>query len=568
MDSIETIIKTAILAEHHHAPDDVPITRPKEEYGDYSSPVSIGLSKTLKQEATNVAQVLAKRISADDHEHFVKSATVAGQGFINIMMSDTWYEAQLEQQMAPSPMLKGKKYIIEYSSPNIAKPMHVGHLRTTILGQVLVNLFRLVGGEVVAWSHPGDWGVQFGKLLVAWRKWGDEKALEEHPIGELLRVYVQFHQEEKNDPAIEGQGKAAFNALQQGDPELHHLWQHFTDLSMQEFNQMYALLGVSFDVWRGESAYNNKLHALVQKALKSGVAIKSDGAIIIPLDQPGVPPVLIQKSDGATLYATADLVTAEERVVEYHPDEMIYVVGNEQTLHLTQVFAAAEKLAKAGAYGPNFTLPKLTHVSYGFFRLTTGKMSTRQGELIRLDEVINQAILEAETMLKTKSPDLADNERAELAKNIGIAAVKYTDLQHDRHTDVVFDWSKMFALEGNSIVYLLYTNARCNSLLREAAKVEDTGGETEEWTSHEKQLLKTLLELEVSVHKSVTNYDPHHLLDHVFHVASDFSRFYNSDSILKAPGPVRTRRLKLVERTRSQLKLLFDLLGVEAPQKL
>ncbi len=559
------IMQKAVNDAGYEAPADLVVTRPKQEFGDYATPVALSLAKETKQKPEGIAQKIVAELRKNT---LVESAESAGPGFINLNLSEQWLEQQLGQDQFSADLLKGRKYIIEYSSPNIAKPMHVGHLRATILGQVLVNLFHSLGGEVTAWSHPGDWGTQFGKLLVAWQKWGDEAALNKHPVDEMLRIYVKFHQEAEKDESLNNEARAALKALQQGDKALTSLWQRFTELSTDEFQQTYHLLGVSFDVWRGESAYNDRLHDLVKKALAAGVAETSEGAIIISLDEQNLPPFLIQKSDGASLYATSDLVSIAERTNEYRPDELIYVVGNDQSLHFQQLFAAAKRLTKAGVYSAHFALPKLAHVSFGLFRLVSGKMSTRKGETIRATDVVDEAIKQAESMLKDKNPDLSTSERQSLAQDIGIAAVKYTDLQHDRHTDVVFDWDKMFSLEGNSIVYLFYANARINSLLKESTKAKPSETKTEGWSVHERKLLFTALELGDALKKSVAEYDPHFLLNHAYALANDFSRFYNSDQILKAPGPVRERRLALTKMVQQQLNLIFDILGVKAPERL
>lgn len=565
--SVSDTVSRAIQSAGFEAPEWLTITRPEPDFGDYATSVALPLAQGTAESPQDVANRIAAILRQD---HQFADVSVAGPGFINIRMSNAWFSTMAQAPVSINQSLHGKRYIIEYSSPNIAKPMHVGHLRTTVLGQTLVNVFRYLGAEVVAWSHPGDWGVQFGKLIVAWQKWGDAPALQKHPIDELLRVYVKFHHEAKDHPELEDEGRAVFKALQAGNQAYHALWEQFSALSREEFDQMYAMLGVKFDQWRGESTYNDQLHALVQNALHAGVAKESDGAVVIPLDDRTIPPVLIQKSDGATLYATADLVSIQTRMLEYHSDEIIYVVGNEQTLHLQQVFAAAAKLAQAGVYGPHVVLPQLTHVSYGFFRLASGKMSTRAGEIIRLEDVINQAIEEAHKMLKEKSPELGDADRHALAKEIGVGAVKYTDLGHDRHTDVVFDWQKMFSLEGNSIVYLLYTNARCNSLLKEASAFYSPKDLAEDvaWSPHERRLLLTLLQQGEAIAKSVRSYDPHHILDHVYQVASAFSRFYNHDPILKSSPNVRARRLRLTKQVQNQLQLLFDWLNISAPERL
>ncbi len=562
---ISSILSKAIVNAGFSSPDVVPYTRASAERGDFATSVAFGLAKTSGITSGDLAAKIVTELQKNDS---IASAESAGAGFINFSLTDSWIADQLNQFNGFEHILTGRKYIIEYCSPNIAKPMHVGHLRTTILGQVLVNLYRALGAEVVAWSHPGDWGVQFGKLILGWEKWGNEADLEVNPIDELLRVYIKFHQEAKLNSALDSQAKETFRSLQNGDRHYLSFWQRFSDLSLIEFNRMFDLLGVKFDIWRGESAYNEDLQPLVDLSLEKGVAQISDGAVIIPLEGEKTP-MLIRKSDGATLYATSDLVSIASRVEEIHPDEIIYVVGHEQSLHLKQLFLAAEKLSDAGVYGAGFVLPKLTHVSYGFFRLTSGKMSTRQGEMIRLDEVLDQAIIKADELLVSKQSALSDNERRELAQKIGIAAVKYTDLVHDRQTDVVFDWSKMFALDGNSIIYLFYAFARCNSLLREAGEDHvQHQDQTMPWESLERELVLELAEFQTALQKSINNYDPHHLLNHAYNVASQFSRLYNNLPILKSEEPFRSRRLKLTHAVKDRLQFVFNVLGVDAPERL
>lgn len=561
---LSTLINKAISDAGYASPDVIPLVRGGEIRGDFATSVAFGLAKTAGISSKDVADQVVVELKKNED---IASAESAGAGFINFSMTDSWIERRLNGKNGFKHILSGKKYIIEYSSPNIAKPMHVGHLRTTILGQVLVNLYRALGAEVVAWSHPGDWGVQFGKLIVAWQKWGSEASLEASPIDELLRVYIKFHQEAKLDSTLDSQAKETFRSLQNGDNQYRELWQRFSDLSLIEFNRMFELLGVKFDIWRGESAYNEELQPLVDLSLEKGIALISDGAVIIPLEGEKTP-MLIRKSDGATLYATSDLVSIAQRVEEIHPDEIIYVVGHEQSLHLKQLFLAAEKLAEVGVYGKDFVLPKLTHVSYGFFRLATGKMSTRQGEMIRLDEVLNQAIIKADELLVSKKSNLSSGERGALAQKIGIAAVKYTDLVHDRNTDVVFDWAKMFALDGNSIIYLFYAFARCNSLLRQAGEQVLHQNQPAPWDELERTLAFELFDLESVLQKSITNYDPHHLLDHAYRVASQFSRLYNSLPILKSDEPLKSRRLTLTRAVKDRLQFVFDVLGVDAPERL
>jgi arginyl-tRNA synthetase len=565
MNSLQKILTESINEAGFSNVNNLLITQPNEEFGDFSTNVSLQLAKDCEMSPHQIADRIVNSLKT---KKGIATAEVAGPGFINIRVSDEWLDDQLHIPRLVEKFLTDHKFIIEYSSPNIAKPMHVGHLRTTILGQSLVNLYRILGADVCAWSHPGDWGVQFGKLIVGWQKWGDKSALEKNPIDELLRVYVKFHAEAKDNPELDEDGKAMFRALLDGDKEAVKLWKEFTVYSQKEFDETYKRLKVQFDIWRGESEYNNKLQKLVDDALEKEAAKLSDGAVIISLDDENLPPYLIRKSDGATLYATAEMVSVEERTSHFYPEEIICVVGNEQTLHMQQSFAAAKKLAKAGVYGKDFQLPKLTHVSYGFFRLSTGKMSTRQGELIRLNDVLDQAVNSAKKLLNEKNKDLNQANIDNLAEEMGVAAVKYTDLVHDRHTDVVFDWERMFALDGNSIVYMFYTNARCNSLLAKTAETSDESDDATAWTINERKVVLHSLELNNAIEKCVTNYDPHFLLEHCYELASAFSRFYNSDKIIKVNAHVKERRLKIVKLVQGQLKIMFDVLGIIPPEKL
>jgi arginyl-tRNA synthetase len=574
MENINNTIIKAITESGFDIPTALFVTRPKEEFGDYSTNVALSIAKQAGKTPREVAEAIAEKLK---NEEGIASVEIAGPGFINLRINNEWLEKELTLPHSVEKFLDGRRYIVDYSSPNIAKPMHVGHFRTTMLGQVLVNLYRYLGADVTAWSYPGDWGTQFGKLIVAWKKWGNREDLEAHPINELLRIYVKFHKEAKEDPKLETEARAELKLLQDNEPEAIKLWKEFSEYSKIEFDRMFNRLGVKFDVWRGESYYHDKVRSLVEKIKNSGVAIKSDGAYIISLDNEKLPPFLIEKSDGTTLYATHDLALMFDRVANYHPDEIVFVVGNEQTLHFQQLFPSVQKLAKAGVYGADFKLPKLYHVSYGFFRLASGKMSTREGEIIRLEDLLNEAVVKAKEMLAEKSPDLDADALAKLAETIGVGAVVYTDLVHDRHTDVVFDWDNMFSFDGNSIIYLLYTFARCNSLLKWAEDLTPTlsleergssGSGERRWTENEKSVFLTSLELNEAIKKSVAEYDPHHILNHAYKLAAEFSRFYNSDTILKSPKLIRSRRLEIVQIVQEQLKFVFDLLGVEAPTRL
>ncbi|MDP2650742.1 MAG: arginine--tRNA ligase, partial [bacterium] len=406
---------------------------------------------------------------------FFSKIEVAEPGFLNFWLKPEVireeFERMVKEGLKPASQVR-LKAIVEYSQPNIAKPMHVGHLRSTIIGDALANILEFAGHEVIRWNYLGDWGTQFGKVIAAYKLWGDKKEIEKAPVEVLAGLYARFHEEMKQDPALEARGREEFRKLETGDKENRELWEWFKEESIKELNKIYKLLGIKFDEWKGESSYRESLLPLIALLLERGIAKESEGAIIIPLEKFNLPPALIRKSDEGTLYLTRDIASLEERVKNYQADKVLYVVDNGQSLHFQQLFAIAEILGLKG----NFA-----HIKFG---LVLGedlkKLSTRAGRHIALLEVINEAVERARKITHEKQPirqaqgepAMSDKEKGEIAQVVGIGALKYNDLSQSRVADITFDWDKMLSLQGNSAPYLQYTYARLRSILRKANAID------------------------------------------------------------------------------------------------
>lgn len=479
----------------------------------------------------------------------------------------------------------GRTVVIDFSSPNIAKPFSVGHLRSTVIGQALYNVFSFLGYRVIGDNHIGDWGTQFGKLLYAFDVWGDRERVAAAPIRELLALYVRFHEEAEKNPQIEDEARTWFRRLEEGDEHARELWTWFREVSWDEFERVYRLLGVRFDEVLGESFYNDRLEAVVRDAFDSGLAewseiaprnaggdgpeaqeaIEEAGAepervAVIHLKEHGIEtPLLIQKSDGTSLYATRDLATIRYRMEQWSPELILYVVGGEQRLYFQQLFKAAELLG----YGA-----RCEHVPFGLIRLPKGRMSTRKGRVIFLEEVLDEAIARAETILEDR--DLSAEEKRRIAEIVGIGAVKWADLSQTRTKDVLFDWDKMLNMQGDSAPYLQYAYVRIASILRKAAVVEpaaiDPALLREEPTV---ALIKALARFPEAVASTAEGYFPHLVATYLISLARDFSSFYKQVPVLQAESPeLVAARLELCRMTGQVLHRGLGLLGIECPERM
>ncbi|MEO0070726.1 MAG: arginine--tRNA ligase [candidate division WOR-3 bacterium] len=536
-------------------------------------------AKVLKKDAAALAESIVKHLELTASPF---ASARALKGYVNLkfnpeaLAEGVFADYQRDPERYGAWTLgQGKTVVIDYSSPNIAKPFSVGHLRSTIIGQALYNIFSFLGYKVVGDNHLGDWGTQFGKLLCAFELWGDEKKLAQNPTGYLLELYVQFHEKAKMDKTLEAKAREWFRRLETGDPKTRTRWQEFVQLSRKEFDRIYQLLGVSFDLTLGESFYADRLPEVIERALKKNVAraerppetvqsgeedvSQNEKVVLIPLDSMGLKvPLLLQKSDGTSLYAARELATYEYRVQTYQPEKILYVVGNEQEFYFKQFNAALKLLG--------YDVPCI-HVNFGLIRLPEGRLSTREGRVIFLLDVINEAIDRAKAVLVSR--DLSQEEKETIARKVGIGAIKYADLSQNRVKDVVFDWDRMLSLDGDSAPYLLYAYTRTRSIFRKAPTSLPPPQPKLLTTPEELTLLKHIAWFPLVVRAAAETYQPHRVANHLYRLAQDFSTFYDRIPVLKADkNELVSTRLALVEMAGTVLKTGLKLLGIEVTERM
>lgn len=522
------------------------------DFGDYSSNVALE-----HKPPREYAQKLVEKLNSDkDLAKLVDKIEIAGPGFINfwlrkdVLVDNLIQVEKQKEKFGNLDMGRGKTVVIDYSSPNIAKPFGIGHLRSTIIGQALYNLYRALGYEVVGDNHLGDWGTQFGKLLYMIKL----KGTADFDIAKLEQLYVEFHELAEADESLEVSAREWFKKLEEGDPEAKSIWQKCVDVSMDEFDRVYKLLGVKIDFAFGESYYESEMRQMledpkIKKFLKKG----EGGAVVIDLGKEGINvPLMFLKGDGATTYATRDLATIKFRVRKWNPDIIICEVGAEQTFYFRQVFAAARLLGLADEK------VELVHTAHGLYLAPDGKkFSTRKGKTIKLEEVLDEAVIRAKKL---------GNSTEELAKQVGIGAIKYYDLMHAVQSDVVFDWEKMMNLEGNSGPYLQYTVARTNSVLAKAEHKGDTFKDQNEVNKEELAVLRSLVRFSEVITTAAKTYSPNLLCNFLYDLAQKYNSFYNKDKII---GSEREEfRLALTNGVGTVLKNGLALLGISSPEKM
>ncbi|NLW17849.1 MAG: arginine--tRNA ligase [Firmicutes bacterium] len=454
----------------------------------------------------------------------------------------------------------GKTIVIDFSSPNIAKPFGVGHMPTTVLGNSISKLYKALGYNVVRVNHLGDWGTQFGAMMVAYLKWGNNDPLTEDPIGKLYRLYVKFHKEEEKEPSLRDEARDWFNRLESGDPEAKRLWQLFYDVSLENFKRTYRRLGIEFDYYTGESFYVDKIDATLERIKAAGVTEISEGALVVPLGD-DLPPCLLQKSDGATLYATRDMAALFYREETFKPEQIIYVVAHDQSLHFKQLKLVLEKMGLPLA-------DALVHVPFGLVKLPEGKMSTRRGQMVLLEDVLQEATARVREIIAEKNPNLPNREQ--VAEEVGIGAVIFHNLKNSRMRDIIFDWNEVLNFDGETGPYLQYTHARCMSVLRKSGREEfelppDLDGLTDEAAQ---QVLKRLSQFPETIVKAAESYEPSTMSRYLLDLAQDFNRFYNTCRIIGEAAAVEASRLALVQAVAQVLRRGLDLLGLTAPEQM
>ena len=536
------------------------LEQPKSsDLGDIAFP-AFSLAKVERKAPQSIAADIAEKI---DQSAFEK--VVATGPYVNFFLD----KSKISDQVIKSVIEAGADYgqqdeghgqniTIDLSSPNIAKPFSVGHLRSTVIGDALSNIFRKMGYNTIKINHLGDWGKQFGLLMVAYKKWGSKEAVEANPIDELLKLYVRINAEIENDPELDEEGRLWFKKLEDGDPEATELWQWFRDESLVEFNRIYKLLGVEFDSLNGEAFYNDKMDEGVQILEDKGLLKESKGASIVELDDVNLPPAMIKKSDGATLYITRDIATAMYRARTYNFVKNIYAVGQEQSNHFRQLKAVLKKM------GFDWS-DDMVHVDFGLVTKNRQKLSTRKGNIILLEPTLQEAISRAKAQIEEKNPELENKE--EVAHAVGVGAVKFYDLKTDRRNGYDFDLEAMVSFEGETGPYVQYAYARIQSILRKANFTPSTDAtyslnDPESW-----EIIKLLQDFSRVVKRAAENYDPSLIAKYAINLAQAFNKYYAHTRILDE-SPERESRLALSYSTAVVLKEALRLLGVDAPEKM
>ncbi len=543
-------------------------------HGHLATNIAFVISKEKKMSPMHAAEIAKGILMHTSHKNFIEKIDIIAPGFINIWFTKDAIQKEFSKigraKNWGKPDKPAKKtVIVEYSSPNIAKPMHVGHFRSTIIGDAIANIHEFLGFKTIRWNYIGDWGVQFGKLAAAWKLWGDEAKLKSEPIKTLLDLYVRFSEESKTNPDLEKAGQEAFKKLEDGDTEIRKLWEKFRKESLKELEKTYKTLGVNFDITLGESFYEKDLKYIIGYLLGEEIAVESEGAIIIPLDDLGLPPAMIQKSDGATLYLTRDIANIIYRLKKYKPAKIVYEIGNEQELHFKQLFSIAKSDFMPELKEAQNT--ELTHVGHGLVLGEDGKkLSTRAGKTIFMEEVIEEAVEKTRKIIEEKNPDLSTKEKDKIAKVVAIGALKYNDLSQNRMSNITFDWDKMLSFEGDSGPYLQYSYARLKSILRKA-------GASYKLKTKNYSLLNSDLEFDIiqkldrfpEVIQSVAkNYYPNELAGYLYDLAKSINHFYQVEPILKSEPNIKAARLALIQKSAEILKTGLNLLGIDTLEKM
>ena len=540
----------------------------KREFGDFQTNFAMVSSKLIGKNPREIASTLVDNFKEND---IIEKLEIAGPGFINIYLKNNFLNEELKkvenEKYDFSFLNTDKTIIIDYSSPNIAKRMHIGHLRSTIIGDSIKRTLQFLGFHTLADNHIGDWGTQFGKLIVAYKNWLNKKSYEEDPIGELERIYVQFSDEAKKNPALEDEAREELKKLQLGDEDNQKLWKEFIDISLKEYNKIYDRLDVNFDYYYGESFYNDMMPSVLEELKEKGIAREDQGALVVFFENDKLPPAIVQKKDGSFLYTTSDLATMKFRKDELNVDEAVYLTDDRQQNHFKQVFEIGEMLGEPYNY-------KKTHVVFGIMRFGDGMIfSSRSGNIIRLVDLLDEAKTQVKKVIDEKNPNIPEDEKENISEIVGSGAIKYFDLSQNRTSDITFTWDKVLSFEGNTGPYLQYTYVRIMSIFRklkeENIDVENENIILDDMTGIERELAAELLRFPQAVVKSYESYRPNIIADYLFDMAKLFNNFYNSSSILKEENKkVMDARILLVKKTAFVLKEGLSLLGIKTVDRM
>ena len=541
---------------------------PKEKtMGDYAFPC-FRLAKTLRKAPNLIAQDVAAKLEGSE---ILEKVQAVGP-YVNMFLNKTWRAqfilGQVDEAAAAgkaygaSTVGEGKAVVMDYSSINVAKPFHIGHLRTTVIGNSISRMLQFMGYKTVSINHLGDWGTQFGKMVVAYRKWGNPEEVEQKGVRGLLELYVKFHEEAEKDPELDEIARATFTSMEQGDEEALALWKLFVDISLKEVSRVYDMLDVKFDSFLGESYFFTRTDELISILKEKNLLQESEGAQIVDLSEENMPPCIVLKKDGSTLYATRDIAAAMYRKDTYDFDKCLYITGMEQILHFSQWFKVCEKIG--------FPWSKdLVHIPYGLVSLEGGKLSTRGGNVIFLEDLLHEAVQKTKEIMMEKNPDLENMDQ--VAQQVGVGAVVFHDLFNNRIKDVTFSWDQVLNFDGETGPYVQYTFARASSVLRKAqwdpAKQEaiDMSLLTDEYSQ---EILKLIENFPKRVEEACQKWEPYMITRYTVALATAFNKFYHENSIMNAEENVKKARLKLTYVVTQVIKQGLYLIGVQAPEKM
>lgn len=545
---------------------EISIENPKgSDNGDYSFPC-FRLAKTLRKAPPIIAEEIKAKIEIDENQ--ITKIEVVG-GYINFfvnkeaLVKQVLQEISKNEEFGKSEIGKDKNIVIDYSAPNIAKPFHVGHLRSTVIGAALYNIYKYLGYNVTGVNHLGDYGTQFGKLIEGYKRWDSEYNIDANPIDELTKIYIRINQACKEDESILEECRNNFKKLEDGDTYCVELWNKFKDVSLKEFQKVYDLLGSKFDSWNGEAFYADKMPEIVELLEKSGQLVESEGARIIDLEDKGMVPCIIEKSNGSSTYATRDLAAIMYRARTYDFDKALYVTSYEQVLHFKQIFETAKLLGLDEKYTNG-----LEHVPFGMVLLKTGKMSTREGTMIKLEDLLNESIARAKNIIEEKNPELENKQ--EVAKKVGIGAVIFNDLANSRVKDEIFDWDTILNFQGETGPYVQYTYVRTKSVIEKAGgvpSIEDVKSNLllDDASSRIIKLIYNFKDILVQV---TDKNEPSILSRYLIDVAKAYSNFYNENKIIVDDKDIQNARVYLTYTVGKVLKIGAGLLGIEMPNKM
>ena len=546
------------LKEYIEIPKDI-------KNGDYAFPC-FRLAKELKKAPPAIAEELKEKIKIN--EELIEKIEIVG-GYLNFYISNTKLTREVLNEIAKQSKYganeigKGKNIVIDYSAPNIAKPFHIGHLRSTVIGAALYNIYKYLGYNVTGINHLGDYGTQFGKLIEGYRLWGDEYDIDKSPIEELTKIYIRINQLCKEDEKVLQACRDNFKKLEDGDEYCVSLWTKFRELSLKEFQKVYDLLGSKFDSWNGEAFYSDKMPEVISILEKTGKLIESQGARIVDLEDKGIStPCIIEKTNGSTTYATRDLAAILYRARNYDFDKALYVTSYEQVLHFKQVFEVAKLLGLDEKYTKG-----LEHVPFGMVLLPTGKMSTREGNIVKLEDLLEEAISRAKEIIEQKNPSLPNKD--EISRKVGIGAVIFNDLANSRVKDEIFDWNQILNFQGETGPYIQYTYVRTQSLLEKTGNVEIEAVKAELLQDiYSQNIIKLLYNFTDILEQVTEKNEPSILSRYLIDLSKAYSAFYNENKIMVEDVELKNSRIYLTHAVGKVLKTGANLLGIEMPDKM